>query len=289
MRVRKFLPIFVLIFALINAVKAYAAEEISVTEVSSEPSSGIMMIQAAGVPDGMVPFFYSWTVSGGQDDMTMGQGVMTAPGIWIYAVDAAAHNGEKGIYENHVYLLNAAGESVPAGICLSSLAGDAQTGTVNETGAVNEEPLPAVHDSPYLIAQAVMDEKVSTLTSPTGVCIAVDKYTNIYGIYVKDGDKWNAVKTGLCTTGVKHSTPSGIFSIGRRGRAFGTSEYTCYYFTGFIGSTYLFHSVLYYPGTMKIKDGRLGKCLSHGCVRLDINDAKYIHDFVPEYSTVLVY
>jgi len=36
-------------------------------------------------------------------------------------------------------------------------------------------------------------------------------------------------------------------------------------------------------------DGRLGMALSHGCVRLNINNAKWIYDNIPAGSTVCVY
>lgn len=36
-------------------------------------------------------------------------------------------------------------------------------------------------------------------------------------------------------------------------------------------------------------DGRLGMPLSHGCVRLNINNAKWIYDTIPTGSTVVVY
>ena len=33
----------------------------------------------------------------------------------------------------------------------------------------------------------------------------------------------------------------------------------------------------------------LGKPVSHGCVRLDINDAKWLYEFVPSGTTVKIY
>ena len=38
-----------------------------------------------------------------------------------------------------------------------------------------------------------------------------------------------------------------------------------------------------------LRDGRLGMALSHGCVRLDINNAKWIYDNIPSGTTVVVY
>ncbi|MCD8365775.1 MAG: L,D-transpeptidase family protein, partial [Clostridiales bacterium] len=66
-------------------------------------------------------------------------------------------------------------------------------------------------------------------------------------------------------------------------------SYTCWYYTQFYGN-YLFHSVLYYPGSMtRVKDGRLGMNLSHGCVRLSMTNAKWIYDNIPIGTKVYVY
>ena len=53
---------------------------------------------------------------------------------------------------------------------------------------------------------------------------------------------------------------------------------------------YLFHSVLYEPGSMTdIQDGRLGINASAGCVRLSIGNAKWIYDNIPSSTKVVVY
>ena len=53
---------------------------------------------------------------------------------------------------------------------------------------------------------------------------------------------------------------------------------------------YLFHSVIYKQGSMSvITDGRLGINASHGCVRLNINHAKWIYDHIPRGTKVVVY
>ena len=51
---------------------------------------------------------------------------------------------------------------------------------------------------------------------------------------------------------------------------------------------YLFHSVLCWPNGA-IADGRVGMALSHGCVRLEVQNAKWIYDNIPRGTTVVVY
>jgi len=81
----------------------------------------------------------------------------------------------------------------------------------------------------------------------------------------------------------------GTFSVGSKGYSFGENKgYSCYYWTQFHGD-YLFHSILYNPYTRVVQDGRLGASLSHGCVRLAIDDAKWIHDTIPRGTTVVSY
>lgn len=72
-----------------------------------------------------------------------------------------------------------------------------------------------------------------------------------------------------------------------KGYVFG-SGYSCYYFTQYSGN-YLFHSILYNQDTFTVQDGTMGRPVSHGCIRLWIENAKYIYDNVPRGSTVLVY
>jgi lipoprotein-anchoring transpeptidase ErfK/SrfK len=38
-----------------------------------------------------------------------------------------------------------------------------------------------------------------------------------------------------------------------------------------------------------ITDGRLGIRASHGCIRLDINNAKYIYENIPQGTKVIIY
>lgn len=59
---------------------------------------------------------------------------------------------------------------------------------------------------------------------------------------------------------------------------------------GVYSGNYLFHSVLYNRGSMtQIQDGTLGKQVSHGCVRLDINNAKWLYDNIPNGTKVVIY
>lgn len=94
-----------------------------------------------------------------------------------------------------------------------------------------------------------------------------------------------------CTSGASNTpTVKGSFTIKSRGLSFGEDKgYSCWYWTQFYGD-YLFHTVLYSKGSKtNIIDGRLGINASHGCVRLSMDDAKWIYDNIPSGTKVYIY
>ncbi|WP_194948412.1 L,D-transpeptidase family protein [Actinomyces trachealis] len=127
-----------------------------------------------------------------------------------------------------------------------------------------------------------------TLYSPTNYLIVVDTSApHCMSFYWRNG-AWQPHHDWPCSVGAS-STPTvrGTFSIGSRGRSFG-SGYTAYWWTQFHGD-YLFHSIIYNQGTYTVKDGTLGGHVSHGCVRMRIQDAKWIYDNIPSRTRVVVY
>lgn len=125
-------------------------------------------------------------------------------------------------------------------------------------------------------------------SSLTGWLILVDTWSNHVVIFSGSRGSWVVEKYWLCSSGAPSSpTVKGQFTVGSRGISFGHG-YTCWYWTQFCGD-YLFHSVKYYQGSMSaIQDGRLGVNVSAGCVRLDINNAKWIYDTIPSGTKVVV-
>ena len=47
--------------------------------------------------------------------------------------------------------------------------------------------------------------------------------------------------------------------------------------------------MLYDAGTFNLQDGTIGANASHGCVRLELANAKWIYDNVPYGTKVVVY
>ena len=88
------------------------------------------------------------------------------------------------------------------------------------------------------------------------------------------------------------STPTvtGSFTTASKGYYFDSGAARCFYFTQFYGN-YLFHSVLYYQDSspQRVMDGRVGVGVSHGCVRLELGNAKWIYDNIPYGTRVISY
>ena len=133
-----------------------------------------------------------------------------------------------------------------------------------------------------------MPERANLYNSSTPYLILVNRSTHKVGVFQGWQGNWNCIQYWDCSDGAP-STPTveGRFTVGIRGYYFDSGASRCYWYTQFKGN-YLFHSVLYNKnGTLR--DGRLGMPLSHGCVRLDINNAKWIYDTIPAGTTVVVY
>lgn len=149
---------------------------------------------------------------------------------------------------------------------------------------------PVYKPTPKPASIDAMSQSAQGKSSKTNWLIMTDTAKCQVGVYSGSYGKWSRVALWSCGPG-KASTPTvkGEFKIYGRGKSFGSKTYTCWYYTQFYGN-YLFHSVLYNRGSMsKIQDGTLGKPVSHGCIRLDINNAKWLYDNIPNGTKVVIY
>lgn len=133
-----------------------------------------------------------------------------------------------------------------------------------------------------------MTKKAQGYSSPTGWLILVDTSKTVLGVYRGSFGNWQKAGSWRVSCGQPQTpTVKGVYSVGDRGYVFGHG-YSCYWYVQWNGA-YLFHSVKYYEGTFKIMDGRLGEHISMGCVRMDIERAKWIYDNIPSGTTVVTY
>ncbi|MGI6661046.1 MAG: L,D-transpeptidase [Bacillota bacterium] len=111
-------------------------------------------------------------------------------------------------------------------------------------------------------------------------------------VRIMDGDK--VIKEMIASTGKEgHETPLGTFEIQNRGTWFFNEKYQqgAKYWVSFRDwGLYLFHSVAMDKDGNVIQEEaeKLGQPASHGCVRLAIEDAKWIYDNIPEKTKVVI-
>ena len=128
--------------------------------------------------------------------------------------------------------------------------------------------------------------------SPTNYIVVVDRAAHRVGVFKGSKYNWADAKYYKCCVG-KPSTPtiSGTYYIKSRGKYFDTgTKGRCWYFTQ-INGNYLFHSVIYdrQNSPKRIIDNSMDAAVSHGCVRLDLENAKWIYDNIPKNTKVIIY
>lgn len=124
--------------------------------------------------------------------------------------------------------------------------------------------------------------------------IRVNREQNCVTVYTKDKNGKYTVpyKAMVCSTGGK-LTPLGTYKIPIKYRWRALVGNTWGQYSTRISGPYLFHSVPYSktdPSTMlKGEFNKLGEDASHGCIRLTVEDAKWIYDNVSIGTTVIIY
>ena len=131
---------------------------------------------------------------------------------------------------------------------------------------------------PYVLKVSVDDQRVYVYAPD-----ANDEYTDL-------------VRTMKCSTGRTSSpTPTGTFieSTGPGARWHYFTKFSCWaQYAYYIQGDIMFHSVLYNSKGGKVTQSsvnHLGSRASHGCVRLSVEDAKWIWTNCPAKTKVIVY
>ena len=145
-----------------------------------------------------------------------------------------------------------------------------------------------------------MNKKAQGYSSSTRYLILVNKSKHIVNIYQGKKGSWSLIRGNmLCTIG-KKSTPtkSGNFNLStmRTKRKYGYKDFggsTAFYAARITAGNF-FHSILYKhrcrnPYTAKPKDATLGKNKSNSCIRLALENARYIYEKMPLRTAVIVY
>ncbi|WP_195237040.1 L,D-transpeptidase family protein [Romboutsia sp. 1001285H_161024_C4] len=149
--------------------------------------------------------------------------------------------------------------------------------------------LPKEYDFKYFYTDMTKFVNDNKIKSPTTNLITTDLKNKLTYIFEKNHDgSWNLLYKWSCTVG-KPSTPTirGTFYVSGRKPYFGSDIYRVKYATRIRGS-YYYHSILFNAAGTEIIDDRLGMALSHGCVRLATENARWIYNNVLDKTTIII-
>lgn len=148
---------------------------------------------------------------------------------------------------------------------------------------------PGGYDFEYFNTDMVRFVNENNIKSPT-INLIVTNLTNklTYVFKKSDNNQWDLLYKWSCTVG-KPETPTikGTFYVTGRKPYFGSDSYRVKYATRIRGS-YYYHSVLFNAQGTEIINDTLGEALSHGCIRLAVENAQWIYDNVLDTTTVVI-
>jgi len=141
------------------------------------------------------------------------------------------------------------------------------------------------------LTAAQLEEFANTkgFESQTAFFIYTDLWRQRMHVFTGEAGKWQLLITFVCATG-RNETPT------TRGE-FETSERGAWFYSKRLGSggkywvrfndTYLFHSVAM-NSAKEVIDPTLGERVSSGCIRLSVEDARWVYENVPKGTKVVV-
>ncbi len=123
--------------------------------------------------------------------------------------------------------------------------------------------------------------------SKTDYLLWINKYTQKVMVFEGKKGDWNLIHTFPCATGSNETpTPAGVFEIFKRTDQWDFPDH-CVRQVSIFNGGHAFHTVLLnFDGTFYNR--RVGEPISHGCVRMQIEDANYIFN-LPMNTCVVVY
>ena len=139
--------------------------------------------------------------------------------------------------------------------------------------------------------------KAQKYSSGTGYLALVNKDAHRVAIFKGSKGNWKLIRYMTCSVGAwqgGHSrTPSGEFTTRFRSYSVNFAHSTCFYCT-FVSGGFYFHSVLYdkyssAPHSWNVLDGSMGVHVSHSCVRLGLDNTKWVYYNMPLYTKVVAY
>lgn len=171
-------------------------------------------------------------------------------------------------------------------------------------GKIGGDTLSAVHDfqSANGLPRSGIDQNTTSVLFsvdaigklyPYRVEVSIDRQVvEVWALNDKNG--YDLVETFTCSTGLHDSTPRGVFPNGHPvNRWHFFKKFNCWAQYSFkIVDDIMFHSVIYgsksESSLRKSSQRNLGSPASHGCVRLSVEDAKWLFEHCKRGSVVIV-
>ena len=142
------------------------------------------------------------------------------------------------------------------------------------------------------LLQNLNSETINTLNIESNTPYLIYVNLNDQKTYVYEGssNNWTLERDFPCSSGIEsEATPKGVYTITGRGDWFYSDEYEQggKYWVQFWGD-YLFHSLPYDETQNTIVDYTLGVPASHGCIRLAVEDSKWLFENMPDDTKVII-
>lgn len=147
--------------------------------------------------------------------------------------------------------------------------------------AIQSSPVTKEEASKEQIEQYINSKDFS---SKTDYFVWTDIYRQRTYVFKGAKNNWTLIRNMLSSTGKDtHLTPVGRYTLNVRVPSFGSKQYRAKNAYGFIGTTYLYHSVLYDPTGSYLLNGwgKLGNKASSGCIRLSPEDSEWLYKTMP--------
>lgn len=179
----------------------------------------------------------------------------------------------------------ASGSAVAATLTAETSAAVETSPAVETSAAASDPATQSVEPTPSVAATPT----IKPLKPAPGVkTIVVDKSEQRVTVYKANG---TGVDTFRCSSGVIYPRVGTYKVYGRRTQSWSLYDNTTFfYFTMFVksdkGNNIGFHSIPQTPDGKLV--GKLGKPVSHGCVRLDKKKAKFIYTWAVNGTRVVV-
>ncbi|GEM_PF-1598115 len=175
---------------------------------------------------------------------------------------------------------------------------DDSSGHATDSSSVSSTPAAPSSESPVSQPESTVSEpsaesrienQVTLKNAAKPLMVKVNIDDQMVVVYDAEG---KVVQNFICSTGKEgDDTPVGTYTVKERGESFFSKQYQegAYYWTQFQGD-FLFHSVPFDKDRNFEPEeaAKLGSKASHGCVRLALENAKWIYDNIPRGTKIVI-